>query len=198
MDADRARRALSGQYDVDFFSDGSAMLEQLAEHRRPDVLVLDWVMPGITGIEVCRFLRGGGEMARPQLPILLLTMQSETQQIAEGLAAGANDYLIKPYADLELRARIDSLMRWSSLLERAQNAEASVLQLLENTPDALIGVDRAYRVTFTNFVAQRALDKPGHAMLDRPVFDLLPALTADHLKLAAINDTALSDISIGD
>jgi signal transduction histidine kinase len=198
LDADRARRALAAQYEVDFFSDGSAMLEQLAGHRRPDVLVLDWVMPGITGIEVCRFLRGGGEMARPQLPILLLTMQSETQQIAEGLAAGANDYLIKPYADLELRARIDSLMRWSSLLERAQNAEASVLQLLENTPDALIGVDRAYRVTFTNFVAQRALDKPGHAMLDRPVFELLPALTADHLKLAAINDTALSDISIGD
>jgi two-component system phosphate regulon sensor histidine kinase PhoR len=173
------------------------MLEQLADDRRPDVLVLDWVMPGISGIEVCRFLRTG-DMARPQLPILLLTMQTETQQIAEGLAAGANDYLVKPYADLELRARVDSLLRWSSLLERAQNAEASVLQLLENTPDALIGVDRAYRVTFTNFVAQRALDKPGHALLDRSVFDLLPSLTPDHLKLAAVNDTALSDVSIGD
>jgi len=197
LDADRARRALAERYEVEVFSDGSAMLEQLAGARRPDVLVLDWVMPGITGIEVCRFLRAG-DMARPQLPILLLTMQTEPQQIAEGLAAGANDYLVKPYADLELRARVDSLLRWSSLLERAQNAEASVLQLLENTPDALIGVDRAYRVTFTNFVAQRALDKPGQALLDRPVFELLPALTPDHLKLAATNDTALSDIPIGD
>jgi two-component system phosphate regulon sensor histidine kinase PhoR len=198
LDADRARRALAGPYQVEVFSDGSAMLEELAKLRRPDVLVLDWVMPGITGIEVCRFLRGAGDMARPQLPILLLTMQTEPQQIAEGLAAGANDYLVKPYADLELRARVDSLMRWSSLLARAQNAEASVLQLLENTPDALIGVDRAYRVRFTNFVAQRALDQPASALLDRPVFELLPALTPDHLKLAAINDTALSDITIGD
>lgn len=197
LDAERARRALGDRYTLEVFSDGSAMLEQLAGRRSPDVLVLDWVMPGISGIEVCRFLRSG-DMARPQLAILLLTTQTQTQQIVEGLAAGANDYLVKPYADLELRARIDALIRWKSLLERAQNAEASVLQLLENAPDALIGVDRAYRVTFTNFLAQRAFDKPGQALLDRSVFELLPMLTPDHLRLAATNDGALSDVQLGD
>lgn len=61
----------------------------------PGVVVLDWVMPGVSGIEVCRFLRSGG-LARPELAILLLTTQTQTQQIVEGLAAGANDYLVKP------------------------------------------------------------------------------------------------------
>jgi signal transduction histidine kinase len=196
LDADRARRALADGYTVEIFPDGSAMLEQLAAHRAPDVLVLDWVMPGISGIEVCRFLRSG-DGARPQLAILLLTMQSQTQQIVEGLAAGANDYLVKPYADLELRARVDALIRTRALLERAQRAEASVLQLLENAPDALIGVDGAHRVTFTNLVAQRAFGGDERALQDRPIFELLPTLSPDHLRMAADNGGALSDLQIG-
>ncbi len=196
LDADRARRVLADGYAVEVFADGSAMLEQLAGRPGPDVLVLDWVMPGISGIEVCRFLRSG-DGVRPQLAILLLTMQSQTQQIVEGLAAGANDYLVKPYADLELRARVDALIRTRALLERAQKAEASVLQLLENAPDALIGVDRAYRVTFTNFVAQRVFGAEAPALRDRSIFELLPTLSQDHLRVAADNDGLLSDLQIG-
>src|SRR5688572_17225143 len=94
LDAERARRVLGDRYAVQVFGDGSAMLEHLTRHPAPCVLVLDWVMPGVSGIEVCEFLRSGG-LARPGLAILLLTMQSQTQQIVEGLAAGANDYLVK-------------------------------------------------------------------------------------------------------
>ncbi|HXJ18784.1 MAG TPA: ATP-binding protein [Polyangia bacterium] len=197
LDADRARRALAESYSVEVFPDGSAMLEQLASRPSPDVVVLDWVMPGITGIEVCRFLRGG-DMSRPQLAILLLTMQAQTQQIVEGLAAGANDYLVKPYADLELRARVDALVRSKQLLARAQQAEASVLQLLQNAPDALIGLDRAYRVTFTNFRAQRIFNREPTALLDRSIVELLPQLTPDHLRLAGSTDRALTDVQIGE
>ncbi len=195
LDADRARRALGDAYVVEVFPDGSAMLEHLASRSSPDVLVLDWVMPGISGIEVCRFLRTGGN-ARSRLSILLLTMQAETPQIVEGLAAGANDYLVKPYADIELRARVDALIRSNRLLERAQQAEASVLQLLENAPDALISVDRNHRVTFTNFGAQRAFNRPASALIDRSIFELLPALSPDQLRLAADNDQTLSDVTI--
>jgi len=109
LDAERARKVLAGHHEVEVFSDGSAMLEHLSNHRPPDVLVLDWVMPGVSGIEVCRFLRQGNG-ARPELAILLLTMQTRTDDIVEGLAAGANDYVVKPYADLELRARVDALI----------------------------------------------------------------------------------------
>jgi signal transduction histidine kinase len=196
LDADRTRRALDDDYAVEVFADGSAMLEQLAGGPGPDVLILDWVMPGISGIEVCRFLRSG-DSARPQLAILLLTMQSQTQQIVEGLAAGANDYLVKPYADLELRARVDALIRTRALLDRALQAEASVLQLLENAPDALIGLDRVHRVTFTNLVAQRAFGSDERALRDRSIFELLPTISADHLRVAAESDGVLSDLQLG-
>src|SRR5664279_3510907 len=86
LDLDRARRVLEEDQAVRAFADGSALLEYLASHPAPDVLILDWVMPGVTGIEVCRFLRGG-DMPHPQLAILLLTSQDQTDQIVEGLAA---------------------------------------------------------------------------------------------------------------
>src|SRR3569832_1551087 len=159
--ADRARRVLDGRYTVKVFLDGSAMLEQLATHRAPAVLVLDWVMPGVSGIEVCRFLRAGGN-ANAQIAILLLTMQTETQQIVEGLAAGANDYLVKPYSDPELLARVDALVRSKTLLDRAQAAEASVVQLLEHAPDPLLGVDENFLVSYVNREAQRTFRREAH------------------------------------
>jgi signal transduction histidine kinase len=197
LDAQRAQRALDDHYLVEIFTDGSAVLEQLAASPPPDVLVLDWVMPGVSGIEVCRFLRTGS-MARPQLAILLLTTQNETQQIVEGLATGANDYLVKPYADPELRARVDALIRWNGLLERAQKAEASVLQLLEHAPDPLISVDRDYRITYLNGEAQRALGQDAGALRGRPLSEVLVTLTPEHLGSAAQTSRPLPDIQIGD
>src|SRR4029079_1313815 len=147
LDAGRARRVLAHAYDVEGFGDGSAMLEHLSGHTGPDVLVLDWGMPGVSCIEVCRFLREVGG-ARPQLAILLLTMQTQTAQIVEGLEAGAHDYLVKPYADPELRARVEALVRWNGLLDRAQKAEARVRELLQYAPDPLITVDLENRITF--------------------------------------------------
>src|SRR4029077_12307280 len=96
-----AREALSSDYEVRNFSDGSAALERLAAGPPPDVLVLDWVMPGVTGIEICQFWRS--RPAPAELPIFLLTVQQNTAEIVEGLGAGANDYLGKPYAAPELR-----------------------------------------------------------------------------------------------
>ena len=196
-DAERARRVLGDQYAVDVFHDGSAMLEHLAAGAAPDVVALDWVMPGVSGIEVCRFLRGG-EMSRPELAILLLTHQNQTHQIVEGLAAGANDYLVKPYADPELRARVGALIRWNGLLDRAQKAEASVLQLLEHAPDPLIGVNRQQRVTFANAEAQRALGEDARALLGRPLSEVLPGVAAGLLELCARTSRPLPDVEIGD
>jgi PAS domain S-box-containing protein len=194
LDIERARKVLEVAYEVEVFADGSAMLEHLASHRPPDVLVLDWVMPGVSGIEVCRFLRSGSA-ARPQLAILLLTMQTRTDDIVEGLAAGANDYLVKPYADPELRARVDALVRWNGLLERAQKAEASVLQLLEHAPDPLISVDRDHRISYVNAEAQRVLGRSAADLAGQPLPDVLPAFPAHH---AARTSLPLSDLEIGE
>jgi len=197
LDAERARHVLDAPYVVDVFTDGSAMLEHLASHAPPDVLVLDWVMPGVSGIEVCRFLRAA-DVPRPHLAILLLTTQTRTDDIVEGLAAGANDYLVKPYADAELLARVDALVRWNGLLERAQKAEASVLQLLEHAPDPLITVDRQRCVSYLNGEAQRVLGPGSSECVGRPLSEVLPLPAADQLEEAARTSRPLKDIHIGD
>jgi len=197
LDAERARRVLAHAYDVEVFGDGSAMLEHLSGHTGPDVLVLDWVMPGVSGIEVCRFLREGGG-ARPQLAILLLTMQTQTAQIVEGLEAGANDYLVKPYADPELRARVDALVRWNGLLDRAQKAEARVRELLQYAPDPLITVDLENRITFANGEAQRMLGEEADALKGRIFDDVMPGVSVDQLLDAARLARPLPDVELGD
>jgi two-component system phosphate regulon sensor histidine kinase PhoR len=197
LDTQRARAVLDRDYAVQTFSDGSAMLEHLASHPPPDVLVLDWVMPGVSGIEVCRFLRSGGA-APKQLAILLLTMQTRTEQIVEGLDAGANDYLVKPYADPELRARVDALVRWNGLIDRAQKAEARVRELLQYAPDPLLSIDLQNRITFANGEAQRMLGEDAEALKGRTFSDVLPGVSVDQLLDAARSARALPDLEVGD
>jgi two-component system phosphate regulon sensor histidine kinase PhoR len=91
LESEMARRTLAATYDVEVFNDGSAVLENVSSHGPPDVLVLDWEMPGVSGIEVCRFLRSRPETS--ELGVLLLTVHQQTEQVVQGLAAGANDYL---------------------------------------------------------------------------------------------------------
>ncbi len=158
--------------------------------------MLDWVMPGVTGIEVCRFLRSGHRPQR-QLSILLLTTQTQTQQIVEGLEAGANDYLVKPYADPELRARVDALVRSNALLERALKAEARVLELLQHSPDPLITVGPKNRITFVNAEAQRMLGQSAEALTSKTLAEVLPTIPLDDLVPAIPLARPLSDIEIG-
>jgi signal transduction histidine kinase len=198
LDLQRAERALSHEFDVRTFRDGSAALEHLASSPPPDVLVLDWVMPGVSGIEVIRFMRAtGGRMAA--VPVLLLTMRSRPEQIAEGLDAGANDYLAKPYADEELRARVASLVRTSQLLERAAMAEETVRTLLANAPDALLVVDAQGKVTYANSEAERALGMPSGEILARHVGDLLPDLPIRNVSIGSgASLLPLPDLHLGD
>jgi two-component system phosphate regulon sensor histidine kinase PhoR len=197
LDAERARRVLQGQHVVQVFNDGSSMLEHLSSHGPPDVLVLDWVMPGVSGIEVCRFLRAG-TAAQSQLAILLLTMQTQTEQIVEGLQAGANDYLVKPYADPELRARVDALVRWNGLLDRTQKAEARVRELLQYAPDPMLSIDLQNRITFANGEAQTMLGETADTIKGRSFSDVLPGVSVDQLLDAARSARPLPDVEVGD
>ena len=61
LESEMARRALAGSYDVELFNDGSVALEQLTTRALPDVLVVDWVMPGVSGIDICQFVRSRPE-----------------------------------------------------------------------------------------------------------------------------------------
>lgn len=95
-------------YEIDAVARGDDAETRLRE-RVPDLLLLDWMLPGISGIELCRRLRARPETQR--LPILMLTARGEESERVRGLATGADDYVVKPFSVPELVARIRALLR---------------------------------------------------------------------------------------
>ena len=107
-------------YEVTAVADGVAALESQREHAS-DLLILDLMMPGLDGLEVCKSLRARGRTA----PILMLTAKSTELDRVLGLELGADDYLTKPFSLAELLARVKALLRRAELLRAAQaNAQA--------------------------------------------------------------------------
>jgi len=81
----------------------------LLKERSPDLVILDWMLPGLSGIELCRRLRARPETKR--LPIIMLTARGEESERVRGLATGADDYIVKPFSVPELSARVRALLR---------------------------------------------------------------------------------------
>jgi phosphate regulon transcriptional regulator PhoB len=95
-------------YDVIAAADGKAGLEVARKHL-PDLVVLDWMMPGMDGLEVCRQLRADARTAR--LPLIMLTAKASEADRVVGLELGADDYLVKPFSPRELVARVKAHLR---------------------------------------------------------------------------------------
>ncbi len=91
-------------------TDGASALA-LAEEETPDLVVLDWMLPEMSGIEVCRRIRGRPETR--YLPVIMLTARGEENDRVRGLESGADDYLVKPFSQAELIARVRALLRRS-------------------------------------------------------------------------------------
>ena len=105
------RRALELEgYEIELAEDGAQALERLGSDPEPDAMVLDVLMPGMDGLEVSRTVRRNGN----KLPILMLTARTQVEDRVEGLDAGADDYLTKPFALEELLARVRALLRRTS------------------------------------------------------------------------------------
>ena len=107
------RRALEralrlDKYEVELAVDGEEALDRLAE-RPADAVVLDVMMPGVDGLEVCRRMRAAGD----KTPVLMLTARDAIDDRVLGLDVGADDYLVKPFALRELQARLRALLRRS-------------------------------------------------------------------------------------
>lgn len=100
------RRALSYEgYRVDTAPDGESGLNQARDYH-PDLVILDWMLPGMDGLEVCQRMRAGGSV-----PVLMLTAKDTLQDRVQGLDAGADDYMVKPFELDELLARVRALLR---------------------------------------------------------------------------------------
>jgi len=113
--ADFLRRGLTFEgYKVLVANDGPGGLS-IARDQPPDVVILDWMLPGLDGLEVCRRLRAAGPT-----PILMLTAKDAVPDRVAGLDAGADDYLVKPFAFDELLARLRALLRRSKPPDTAE------------------------------------------------------------------------------
>jgi two-component system, OmpR family, phosphate regulon response regulator PhoB len=91
--------------------DGDEAAELMRESL-PDLILLDWMLPGLSGIELCRRWRAREETAR--IPIIMITARGEEEERVRGLATGADDYVVKPFSIPELQARINALLRRSN------------------------------------------------------------------------------------
>ena len=155
------RRALTYEgYDVDVAHDGEDAL-RAARQIGPDLVVLDVMLPGIDGVEVCRKLREAGDVL-----VLMLTARDAVPDRVRGLDAGADDYLVKPFAYEELLARVRSLLR------RTEPEERNLLRCadLELDVDALEARrgDRDIQFTALEFRLIEHLCRNQRIVLSRP------------------------------
>jgi two-component system, cell cycle response regulator len=125
-----------GGYDAVLAHDGNEAWKLLQDENPPRMAILDWMMPGMDGVELCRRIRA---MARePYIYILLLTSRTEAQDLIEGMEAGADDYLTKPFNTHELRVRLRAGMRILDLQEELLLAREALRE--QATHDALTGL----------------------------------------------------------
>jgi DNA-binding response OmpR family regulator len=117
----------SAGYSVSSVADGRNAMQ--AETDTPhDLLILDWMMPGLDGLELCKTLRARGSST----PILMLTAKSTELDRVLGLELGADDYLTKPFSLAELLARVKALLRRSDLMRQAKGAQPASSETLRN------------------------------------------------------------------
>jgi DNA-binding response OmpR family regulator len=94
-------------YEVVVARDGEEAL-RLAREQQPDLAVLDWMMPKVSGLDVLRAIRAGADTAH--IPVVLLTARASEADIGEGVDAGADDYIAKPFSPQELAARVQAIL----------------------------------------------------------------------------------------
>jgi len=140
-------------YEVKAVGDGTAALKE-AEEYKPDVIVLDIMLPGMSGLEVCRQLR-----ARSAIPVIMLTARGEEIDRVLGLEVGADDYLAKPFSFRELLARIRSILRRVDLDRQITQQQPIILGGLSLDP-----------------VARRVIKDEQEVQLSAREFDLLSNL----------------------
>lgn len=170
------------------------------ENQRPDLVLLDLMMPGMTGFEVCRQLRETHSSA--ELPVIILTARNRMADLVEGFDAGANDYLTKPFSGEELTARVQSHLKIREafhtqqenlLLKRelARREETEqylrlmqrrLASLLDMVDDALLAVNDCEEITFCNRACETLLGAVAGDLLGKGIGTVFDAATIERLR----------------
>ena len=174
---DYIRRLLSGSYIVQTVADGVAALTAI-EKNPPDLVLTDVMMPGMDGFELLRSLRSNP--ATQDIPIILLSARAGEESRIEGLAAGADDYLIKPFSARELLARVEASLKLSRLRQEATVRERTILGRIT---DAFMAMDLDFRITYANQAAQRVSRTPLEAMLGKTMWEAFPGTIGNQFEI---------------
>jgi PAS domain S-box-containing protein len=180
------RRLLDARYEVRTAADGEEALTA-AREEPPDLLLSDIMMPRMDGYALLRAVRADPALA--DLPVILLSARAGEEASLEGLEAGADDYLVKPFGVRELFARIAANLE---LARRRRTVEQSLRQayqetsdILESIDDAFFALDRDWRLTFVNRRMERLWGKRREEVLGRSLWEIFPHAAGTPLHAAA-------------
>ncbi|MDZ7964151.1 MAG: ATP-binding protein [Nostoc sp. DedSLP03] len=179
---DYVKRLLSQQYEVESVSDGLAALES-ARGRVPDLVLTDVMMPGLDGFGLLQALRA--DPLTQKVPIILLSARAGEEARVEGLEAGADDYLIKPFSARELLARVEAALKMARLrqeaMEREQGlrieaevAKAHLETVIAGIQDQFFVLDREWRYSFVNDRVADVVGIPKEELLGKSVWEVFP------------------------
>ena len=158
-------------YEVVEAETGEEALQKLHEHPDTRVCLLDIMLPGIDGFEVCRRIR----MANPQIGIIMLSARSQEMDKVTGLMTGADDYVTKPFSPAELIARVDALLRRSGEAAPSRSAELLQPPFLLNTDNRTLEKD-GVRIKLTQleyFIVKLFMENRGKALSREAILDAI-------------------------
>ena len=182
-------RLLAREFTVIGASDGQEALEAVLANP-PDLVLTDVMMPRMDGFGLIRALRANSATA--SIPIVMLSARVGEEAEVEGLEAGADDYLIKPFSALELLARVNAHVKMHRLRQEmskkeqelrrtAEAAEQQSRSILESISEAFLFVDREWRIRYANSQAATVFSKDLGAVLGRDLWEAFPDLASSRL-----------------
>ena len=189
---------LGQEYDVVVAEDGRQVLD-LIRQDPPDLLITDIMMPGLDGFGLLRAVREADRTRT--LPVIFISARAGEEMQVEGLQAGADDYLVKPFTANELRARVAAHVQMALARRRAAEKEAAlraeaeaardrVTDILESITDGFVALDRGWRLTYVNTEAEQLMGLRRDELVGRSYWELFPGSTGTVEHLAFLRAAA--------
>jgi PAS domain S-box-containing protein len=182
---DYVRRLLSNDYEVIAVADGAEALRVTAA-RKPDLVITDVMMPRLDGFELLKALRENPGTA--PIPVIMLSARAGEEARVEGLQAGADDYLTKPFSARELLARVGGTLALAKArreaMRREEELKAETTSILESIVEGFLAFDRDFRFTYVNAEAERLNGMRREDMLGKTHWEVFPASLGTPLEAA--------------
>ena len=168
---DYVKRLLSSDYEVTDVSNGREALRAVHE-RKPDLLLTDVMMPELDGFGLLNKLRTDDQLKA--IPVILLSARAGDDSRVEGLEAGADDYLVKPFSARELLARVGGTIALAKMRREVEVEKEKSFAILENIADSFYAIDSEFRFAYMNQRAEEYFQCNREDVIGRNIWDVLP------------------------